>query len=203
MAFLCLLCSRGFALFALSLDFEQDFGFLSLGVLALSFLVCGLSLCLLWIFFDSCSTVRRVMAPQHETVGFGHIFGFCAPRCCFRSHVRFVLLWTVVARIGEAHVPGPDAPPNWCIGTCNPAGVAGKAHLLDDRADIWLISESHLTKKGGRQFAHALRAAHSPFRWFVPGAPLPPRSVASALRFLEWGWGSQSMAHACCASCLG
>ena len=89
--------------------------------------------------------------------------------------LKFIFL--MVARIGEATNPGPLT-----IGTANPTGVFGKAHLFQDLpagADdcIWGMSETHLTKPGLDKFRFELKMQCPNWR-FVPGSPAPPLSSA-------------------------
>ena len=84
-------------------------------------------------------------------------------------------------RIGEARVPGPSEA-SWTIGTCNPAGLPNKAHLIgDSQTDLWLISETHLSYQGCQKFKHQLQQMQSPYRWIVPGKHVMPRSTTSDL----------------------
>ena len=80
-----------------------------------------------------------------------------------------------VARIGEAANPGP-----FTIGTANPTGVLGKAHLLQelpagDAECIWGLSETHLTKPGLDKFRFELKMKSADWR-FHPGCHAPPLS---------------------------
>ena len=89
--------------------------------------------------------------------------------------LKFIFL--MVARIGEATHPGPLT-----IGTANPTGVLGKAHLFQDLptpADdcIWGMAETHLTKPGLEKFRFELKMQCPKWR-FVPGSPAPPLSSA-------------------------
>ena len=113
----------------------------------------------------------------------------CSGRVSFqlRSRVldKMVFPWLCVAlccRIGEAAVPGPTDV-TFSIGVCNPSGLGAKAHLFDaqERADVWLVSESHLSSVGLRSFRRSLRALQSPYRWVVHGYPVQPRSVVSEI----------------------
>lgn len=90
----------------------------------------------------------------------------------------YLLLYGFILRVGEAFVPGPEL---WTIGTCNPAGLHGKCHLLaDDSTDILVVAETHLTSAGCYAFRQGLRKETSTPRWFVPGYPVKPRSDVSA-----------------------
>ena len=151
-------------------------------------------------FCELCGSAWGLVTHWHEADKRDPFVGF-APRGSFSRVLWLFLLWTFGSRIGEAAVPGPQGPPSWSVGVCNPAGVGGKAHLFDAQADLWLICETHLTKAGERSFRKALCAARSDFRWFVPGAPVPPRSVASELG--TWSgvgalssWPTRAVPHA-------
>ena len=113
----------------------------------------------------------------------------CSGRVSFQIRSRaldkMVFPWLCVAlccRIGEAAVPGPNDV-TFSIGVCNPSGLGAKAHLFDaqERADVWLVSESHLSSVGLRSFRRSLRALQSPYRWIVHGYPVQPRSVVSEI----------------------
>ena len=82
-------------------------------------------------------------------------------------------------RIGEAKVPGPA---EWTIGICNPAGLNNKSHLFGDlQADLWLISETHLTSTGCHAFKKGIRRELEQQHWFVHGHPVRQRSTVSNL----------------------
>lgn len=85
--------------------------------------------------------------------------------------------WLFMARVGEASVPGPS--PSWSLGVCNPGGLQDKAHLLPQDVDVWLVSETHFTESSFRSFRGSLCSKSSGYRWIVPGAFVPPRSLAS------------------------
>ena len=104
----------------------------------------------------------------------GLMCGRCSP-----SHWFSFLVLCLCCRIGEAKVPGPN---EWKIGTCNPAGLNNKGHLFEDlSADLWLISETHLTSTGCQAFKNGLRRELSEPHWFVQGYPVRPRSTVSNL----------------------
>ena len=100
---------------------------------------------------------------------------------CSFGFRNFITWWIVVlsfCRVGEAKVPGPS--PTWTLAVCNPAGLNHKSHLFNGNlADIWLISETHLTTEGCRDFRAGLRRESKQPRWFVPGFPVQPRSTVS------------------------
>ena len=113
------------------------------------------------------------------SIGFGDM---TSKRHILHSFAMFHPFWWMLAlslcRIGEAKVPGPDH--TWSLAVCNPAGLNHKSHLFDcDLADIWLISETHLTSAGCRSFRKGLHAESEKPRWFVPGFPVRPRSTVS------------------------
>ena len=100
--------------------------------------------------------------------------GFLRP---FRALLSIVLILTM-CRIGEARVPGPDAP--WKLGICNPSGLQGKHHILSSiDANVVAISETHLTKAARRNLALSLRSTGSKFKQVLTGAPLAPRADSS------------------------
>ena len=82
----------------------------------------------------------------------------------------------MVARIGEASHPGP-----FFLGTANPTGVLGKAHLFNDipasGSDCVLgVSETHLTQPGLAKFRFELKMQSSHWK-FIHGAFAPPLSL--------------------------
>ena len=84
------------------------------------------------------------------------------------------------ARIGEASNPGP-----FTIGTANPTGVLGKAHLLQELPGspndcIWGLSETHLTKPGLEKFRFELKMQSADWR-FHPGGFAPPLSSSPGI----------------------
>ena len=98
-------------------------------------------------------------------------------RC--HTFLRVLLLIALRCRLGEAAVPGPS-PSTFTMGVCNPGGLATKAHLLDAQvADMWLISETHLTVEGLRSFRKQLAFLKSPLKWVSHGSPVLTRSQSS------------------------
>ena len=89
------------------------------------------------------------------------------------------LIWTSLCRVGEAALPGPETQ-QWSLGVFNSAGLPGKGHLIPTDVDVWIASETHLSKKAERFFRHSLKSSGSPYR-FLGGHPVPPRSVSSEL----------------------
>ena len=79
-------------------------------------------------------------------------------------------------RYGEASHPGPD----WTFGVANLNGLNSKAFgLSESTVDTWIFSETHLTKPGEQAFRANLREAKAPYRSFVGGSHVPPRSEVS------------------------
>ena len=88
-------------------------------------------------------------------------------------------VWVVCCcRIGEAAVPGPQT--SFEIGVCNPSGLPSKAYIFNSyHADLWLVTETHLTRPGLRTFRNALTSFQSPYRWIIHGNEVLPRSQVS------------------------
>ena len=103
---------------------------------------------------------------------------------CLIPFIRFCILLHMW-RIGEAHNPGPDVEQqHWTLGICNPSGLNSKTDqcaFLD--GDVWLISESHLTEHGLHRFKKGMQHLKSDFRYFVSGAPCPPRGASDVGKF--------------------
>lgn len=101
----------------------------------------------------------------------------------FKSCLHRLFYWLCLmlcCRVGEAAVPGPQSN-LFTIGVCNPGGLGSKAHLFDaqDGADVWLVSETHLSAVGLRSFRKSLAIHKSSYKWIVHGHPVQPRSVVS------------------------
>lgn len=85
----------------------------------------------------------------------------------------------IFARVGEAANPGP-----FTIGTANPCGALGKAHLFQDTPGkghprIWGLAETHLSAPGIIKFQQ--EAKYQPDSWkFVPSAPAPLIGTSAA-----------------------
>ena len=91
---------------------------------------------------------------------------------------RLFMCLAMLCRVGEASLPGPSE--NFRLGACNPGGLLHKASLFAmQEADLWVVSETHLTRNGLEQFRAELQALRSPFRWTVHGHPVLPRSQVS------------------------
>ena len=100
------------------------------------------------------------------------------PKVLSRTLFRLCVWWVVCCRIGEAAVPGPQE--TFAIGVCNPSGLPSKAFLFNSyHADLWLVSETHLTRPGLRTFRRALNSFQSPYRWITHGHEVLPRSQVS------------------------
>lgn len=89
--------------------------------------------------------------------------------------IKFIIL--MFASIGEAANLGPLT-----IGTSNPTGALGKAHLFQelpgaDHSRIWGLSETHLTTPGIEKFKFELKMQRSPWK-IACVAPEPPLSQA-------------------------
>jgi len=103
-------------------------------------------------------TISDLVPGRYSKVPF---WWFCLLACC---------------RIGEARVPGPS---NWAVAVCNPAGLMHKGHLFPlEEANVWLVSETHLTSSGVRTFKKTLQRELQE-AWFVPGHPVSQRSTVS------------------------
>lgn len=84
----------------------------------------------------------------------------------------FLSLWGV----GEAFTAGPE----FRIGVANLNGLNNKAFgFADSSVDIWILSETHLTKGGIVTFQSNLRQAKTPYKSFIHGCPVAQRSLAS------------------------
>ena len=91
---------------------------------------------------------------------------------------RLFLCLACLCRVGEASLPGPGD--NFRLGVCNPGGLHHKASLFAmQEADIWVVSETHLTRGGLSHFRNELKALGSPFQWTIHGHPVLPRSQIS------------------------
>lgn len=110
----------------------------------------------------------RPRAPS-VAIGLGN-----GPVWCFRWALWVCLLAPI--RLGEASHPGPE----WTFGVANLNGLNSKAFgLAESEVDTWIFSETHLTKPGEGAFRAGLREAKAPYRSFVGGSPVPPRSEVS------------------------
>lgn len=80
-------------------------------------------------------------------------------------------------RIGEAHHPGPELHDEWHFGVFNPSGLCSKTdQLVHMPGDIWVASETHLTKSGVVKLRAGLCSLQSHYRYVVPGHPCEQRS---------------------------
>ena len=95
-----------------------------------------------------------------------------------KSALTFVI-WSQLARVGEALVPGPVTPTNPVLGTFNGGGILHKADLVGTLPPgLWTTSETHLTYAGAKKFQYDLKCRGSNMR-FIPGHPAPPLSDSS------------------------
>ena len=95
-----------------------------------------------------------------------------------RAFARFCVWFVCCCRIGEATVPGPGD--SFVIGVCNPSGLPSKAFTFNSyHADLWLVTETHLTRPGLRTFRRALASFQSPYKWMVHGNEVQHRSQVS------------------------
>lgn len=84
-------------------------------------------------------------------------------------------------RVGEGANPGPSPAGNetWCFGMFNPSGLTSKmdqvAHLP---GQVWVATETHLTKLGVDKFKQGICSLGSPYRYIIPGSPCQTRSSA-------------------------
>ena len=84
-------------------------------------------------------------------------------------------------RVGEALHPGPVDSSLWTCGIFNPSGLTTKTDFVSQiDGDIWLGSETHLTRSGLARPRHGLRAQKSRFTSVVAGAPCAQRVQADA-----------------------
>ena len=94
-----------------------------------------------------------------------------------------LLVFTMMSRLGEAAVPGPPSQADaasWCLGIGNPSGLQGKYHILSSvPADIFAISETHLSSSSRRGLTSSLKAMQSRYKHVLTGAPMAQRSTAS------------------------
>lgn len=99
-----------------------------------------------------------------------------APVKC-QSWILPVLL-CLSCRVGEARKPGPE----WQIAVANTNGLNSRAFsLVDSPYEVWLFSETHLTKTGAKVFWSNLRGTSSGFVSFLTGCPVAPRSESSEI----------------------
>ena len=146
------------------------------------------------------STLRKGMADRQESEPlqmpetvfsrgrkkvFGHrwwnsiIRGF-GGRNGLRSWVTMLVTLCLTPR-GEALNPGPSQSDlrKWTLGAFNPSGLGGKQQVIStylSHADIWAVSETHLTSQGFNAFRNGFRWSKSPFQYCVGGAPVPLRA---------------------------
>ena len=115
---------------------------------------------------------------QHAMPSQGSVLKTCPGRS-FRSLFLFVI-WSQLARVGEAMVPGPEFQQQVVLGTFNGGGILHKAELVASLPPgVWTTSETHLTHAGVKKFQYDLRCRGSPIR-YIPGHPAPPLSDSKA-----------------------
>ena len=105
-----------------------------------------------------------------------------SPRFCRPLRAIFYLIFaSLMFRIGEARVPGPEVAPTWSIGICNPSGLQAKHHIVGDiKSTVLAVSETHLTKGSKRHLQSSLRSMRSDFKQVLTGAPMSPRTTSDA-----------------------
>ena len=85
----------------------------------------------------------------------------------------WIFFFLGLLRVGEARHPGPDG--TWTFGVANPSGLNNKLdQVLHMEGDVWLMSETQLSKQGLSGFCKGLKMAGSPWK-AIPGAPCPTR----------------------------
>lgn len=98
-------------------------------------------------------------------------------KCTHSGFWLGVFLILQVLRFGEASHPGPGYQNDWHFGIFNPSGLCSKtdqvAHMP---GEVWVASETHLTKSGVVKLRAGLRSLKSPYRYIVPGHPCEQRS---------------------------
>ena len=98
------------------------------------------------------------------------------PRGCVPSFLYAVLWICLSCRIGEARKPGPE----WTVSVANLSGLNTRAFgFADSPYDVWMFSETHLTKVGAQAFWSNVRSVNPMYQAFLPGCPVAPRSEAS------------------------
>lgn len=107
--------------------------------------------------------------------------GACVARFAFPRSIHFACFFALCCRIGEAKNPGPQSTTELQIGCFNPSGVQGKAGTINllprKAANIWAISETHLTQAGASKFNRELKFHCKHFHTQL-GSPVPHRSAA-------------------------
>lgn len=134
-----------------------------------------------WVFCcGGCDLVSRsaICQPTLSDKSVYRMHSFeTTPKANRKFCLRMLLVFALSCRLGEAAVPGPSS---FTIGVCNPSGITAKAHLLDAQdADVWLVSETHLTVEGLRAFKQQLKSIQSSLKWIAHGSPVLPRQIGS------------------------
>ena len=89
-------------------------------------------------------------------------------------------------RVGEAANPGPlpKGHETWSFGIFNPSGLTSKLdHAAHLTGQVWVASETHLTKHGVDKFKQGIRSLGSPYGYVVAGSPCMPRSATDVGNF--------------------
>ena len=96
--------------------------------------------------------------------------------------IVWVVVWGGLCRIGEAAHPGPNAvDTHWTFGIANPSGLNSKVDLCAHQdGQVWVYSETHLSKQGFVKFRKGMQALKSPYKYLVPGHPCPVRRHGEA-----------------------
>ncbi len=147
----------------------------------------------------TCSVASKVCAVSFNDFHRGTKKVQKTTKPSFRAMFHFCVWCMTFCRIGEAAVPGP--PEVFTVGVCNPSGLPSKAFLFNSyHADLWLVTETHLTRPGLRTFRRALESLQSPYRWIVHGQEVLPRSQVSEVG--KWTgvaaiakWPTRRMVH--------
>ena len=86
----------------------------------------------------------------------------------------YLLVLTLLCRVGEATNPGPgDA--SLTLGAFNPSGLKGKGPCIVSQleGDLWAISETHLCLQSLHAFRSSLRFAGNKYQYCIAGHPVP------------------------------
>eukprot|EP00438_Fugacium_kawagutii_P001634 Skav211752 [mRNA] locus=scaffold1548:659930:672993:- [translate_table: standard] len=126
-----------------------------------------------------CTPYTCSRSPQQKIDGKGRSYPWLF-KFARALPLRLCMLLMFV-RVGEASHPGPSS--RTCVlGTFNPSGLNGKAHLVANNlqyGDLWLISETHLTTRALHMFRTGLRVADSEYKYCIGGYPVPGKAASS------------------------
>lgn len=106
------------------------------------------------------------------------------------SSILYLFFLVSGVRYGEALHPGPSskvAQGDFCIGSLNPSGLAGKSQVINqylNHCDILTIAETHLSTRSASSFRRGLRVTQSQYRYFITGHPVPARAHSQS----SGGW---------------